>query len=540
MDDATRMSGQLTSARRGLTRRQFLTTSSALAGMAFLAACTPAATPTETAPGRQAGAVEATTSTGPTGTVTLVPPQSLQTMDPNIGVTEITRMISGHMYDQIIELGDDASLKPMLAESWQAVDELTWEFKLRPGVTFHDGTPFDAEVMKFTIERILDPDYNSLQRTYWVPVTEINTPDELTCVIKTETPMGVMPYVMALTTPVHPDVGMDPEGFPEVPIGTGPFKFVEWVKDDRVVVEANPDYWGGPPQVRQAIFRTIPELSTRMSALEAGEVDIVLEIVPEDVERIQGREGVNVLSVETFRTSWLWMNGSREPFTDVRVRQAIQHAVNLDDIAESIIQGVGIKARAPIAPQVFGFHPDLPPYEYNPDRARELLAEAGFPNGFETTAKGMGERGGYTRFGDVAEVVLAYLAEVGIVAEPIVTDPATANKDLLELNWDLHFAGSTAVTGDADNGMGRLYLSDAKRTGWGSEEVDQLLLTGRQSTNQDERLSAYQEAQEILWREGPTLWTYHHLDTIGISDRVQGFVPRPDRMLRVRNVSVTG
>ena len=540
MDDATRMSGQLTSARRGLTRRQFLTTSSALAGMAFLAACTPAATPTETAPGRQAGAVEATTSTGPTGTVTLVPPQSLQTMDPNIGVTEITRMISGHMYDQIIELGDDASLKPMLAESWQAVDELTWEFKLRPGVTFHDGTPFDAEVMKFTIERILDPDYNSLQRTYWVPVTEINTPDELTCVIKTETPMGVMPYVMALTTPVHPDVGMDPEGFPEVPIGTGPFKFVEWVKDDRVVVEANPDYWGGPPQVRQAIFRTIPELSTRMSALEAGEVDIVLEIVPEDVERIQGREGVNVLSVETFRTSWLWMNGSREPFTDVRVRQAIQHAVNLNDIAESIIQGVGIKARAPIAPQVFGFHPDLPPYEYNPDRARELLAEAGFPNGFETTAKGMGERGGYTRFGDVAEVVLAYLAEVGIVAEPIVTDPATANKDLLELNWDLHFAGSTAVTGDADNGMGRLYLSDAKRTGWGSEEVDQLLLTGRQSTNQDERLSAYQEAQEILWREGPTLWTYHQLDTIGISDRVQGFVPRPDRMLRVRNVSVTG
>ena len=151
----------------------------------------------------------------------------------------------------------------------------------------------------------------------------------------------------------------------------------------------------------------------------------------------------------------------------------------------------------------------------------------------------MGERGGYTRFGDVAEVVLAYLGEVGIVAEPIVTDPATANKDLLELNWDLHFAGSTAVTGDADNGMGRLYLSEAKRTGWSNEEVDQLLLTGRQSTNQDERLAAYQQAQEILWREGPTVWTYHHLDTIGISDRVSGFVPRPDRMLRVRNVSVS-
>src|SRR5690606_15182442 len=124
-------------------------------------------------------------------------------------------------------------------------------------------------------------------------------------------------------------------------------------------------------------------------------------IVPEDVERINSRQGMSVLNVETFRTSWLWMNGSREPFTDVRVRQAIQHAVNLDDIAESIIKGVGYKARAPIAPSVFGFNPNLPPYEYNPDKAKALLTEAGFPNGFETTAKGMGERGGYTRFGDV-------------------------------------------------------------------------------------------------------------------------------------------
>lgn len=538
MDDLSRNKN------RGISRRQFLSTSGALMGMALMAACAPTAAPAAPAPeatvAAGAGAVEAATAGGSTGTITVVPPQSLQTMDPNIGVTEITRMITGHMYDQIIELGDDATLKPMLAESWQAVDDLTWEFKLRSGVTFHDGTPFNSEVMKFTIERILNPDYNSLQRTYWVPVTEISTPDELTCIIKTETPMGVMPYVMALTTPVHPDVGMDPEGFPEVPIGTGPFKFVEWLIDDRVVMEANPDYWGGPPLVQEAIFRTIPELSTRMSALEAGEVDIVLEIVPEDVERIEGREGISVLNVETFRTSWLWMNASREPFTDVRVRQAIQHAINLDDIAESIIKGVGIKALAPVAPKVFGFNPNLPPYEYNPEKAKALLAEAGFPDGFATTAKGIGERGGYTRFGDVAEVVIAYLAEVGIIVEPIVTDPATANKDLLELNWDLHFAGSTAVTGDADNGMSRLYLSDAKRTGWSNAEVDELLLKGRQSTDQDERLAAYQKAQEILWSEGPTVWLYHHLDTIGISNRVQGFVARPDRMLRVRNVSVTG
>ncbi len=314
MDDVNRSDVNRNNANRSkasnLTRRQFLHRSGALAGMALLAACAPATAPAVEAPGVSAGTVEATTSTGAAGTVTVVPPQSLQTLDPNIGVTEITRMVSGHIYDQIIELGDDASLKPMLAESWTATDDLTWEFKLRAGVTFHDGTPFDSAVMKHTIERILNPDYNSLQRTYWVPVTEIDTPDELTCIIKTETPMGVMPYVMALTTPVHPDVNMDPEGFPEVPIGTGPFKYVEWLKDDRVVLEANADYWGGAPQVQQAIFRTIPELSTRMSALEAGEVDIVLEIVPEDVERIDGREGMSVLNVETFRTSWLWMNGS--------------------------------------------------------------------------------------------------------------------------------------------------------------------------------------------------------------------------------------
>src|SRR5688572_22527893 len=126
---------------RKVSRRQFLHTTSALAGMAFLAACVPATAPAGDSPGASAGTVEATASTGAAGTVTVVPPQSLQTMDPNIGVTEITRMISGHIYDQIIELGDDASLKPMLAESWTATDDLTWEFKLRSGVTFHDGTP---------------------------------------------------------------------------------------------------------------------------------------------------------------------------------------------------------------------------------------------------------------------------------------------------------------------------------------------------------------------------------------------------------------
>jgi peptide/nickel transport system substrate-binding protein len=493
---------------RGLTRRQFLQSTGGLAGALMLAACAPATTPSQTAPAVSSGTSEAAAGTGASGTVTLVPPQSLQTLDPNIGVTEITRMVSGHIYDQIIYLDDDANLQPMLAESWQALDDLTWEFKLRDDVKFHDGTPFNAEVMKFTLERILDEGYNSLQRTYWVPVTEISTPDEFTCVIKTETPMGVMPYVMALTTPVHPDVGMDPTAFPEVPIGTGPFKFVEWQIDDHVVLEANGDYWGGTPEIQQVVFRTIPELSTRMSALEAGEVDIVLEIVPEDVERIESRGNVSVHNVETFRTSWLWMNGSREPFTDVRVRQAIMHAVNMDEIAESIIKGVGIKARAPIAPTVFGFHPNLPPYEYNPDRARELLAEAGYPNGFETTAKGMGERGGYTRFGDVAEVVLAYLAEVGIVAEQIVTDPATANKDLLELNWDLHFAGATAVTGDADNGMTRLYLCEAKRNGWCNEEVDALLLKARESTDQQRIMRRRKSCGAKARRCGRiTIWT---------------------------------
>jgi peptide/nickel transport system substrate-binding protein len=357
-------------------------------------------------------------------------------------------------------------------------------------------------------------------------------------VIKTKTPMGTMPYTMALTTPVPPSVGMDPAGFPAKPIGTGPFKFVEWVKDDKIVMEAFDGYWGGPPKVKQVIFRTIPELSTRMSALEAGEVDIVLEVIPEDAKRLTGNSNLDILTVETFRTSWLWMNGQRKPFTDVRVRQAIQYAINMEEIAKTIIAGVGFKARAPISPKVFGFNPNLPPYKYDPVKAKALLADAGFPNGFETTVKGMGERGGYTRFGDVAEVIVAQLGEVGIKATPIAEDPASANKNLLELNWDLTFAGSTSQTGDADNGMGRLYLSSAKRTGWSNEQVDKLLMIGRESTDQDVRLKAYLDAQEILWREGPTYWTYHHYDTIGVNKRIKGFVGRPDRQLRVRDVSL--
>ena len=498
----------------------------------------PTAAPT-VAPTAAAKAAPTVAVTGPRGVLTVVHPQSPQTLDPNIGVVEVVRSVTGHMYDQIIELTADGKLRPMLAESWRAIDDKTWEFKLRKDVKFHDGTPFNAEVMKFSLERILDPKYNSLQRTYWVNVTGIETPDAYTCVVKTERPMGTMPYTMALTTPVHPSVGKDPAAFPAKIIGTGPFKFVEWVKDDRVVMEANPNYWGGAPKIERLIFRNIPELSTRMSALEKGEIDISLEIVPEDVARLKGSQALDVQSVETFRTSWLWMNGQRKPFDDPKVRQAIRHAVNLDEIAKSIIAGVGIKARAPIAPTVFGFNPNLPPIEYSPQKAKDLLKEAGFPNGFETTATGMGQKGGYTRFGDVSEVVLAQLEAVGIRAKPIQKDPATENKDLLELNWDMTFAGSTAVTGDADNGMGRLYLCSAKRTGWCNDEVDKLILQGRESTDQNVRLKAYQDAQAILWREGPSLWTYHHIDTVGVRKRVQGFQARADRQLSVRGVSVT-
>jgi peptide/nickel transport system substrate-binding protein len=426
-----------------------------------------------------------------------------------------------------------------LAESWQPVGDATWEFKLRQGVTFHDGTPFNAEVLKFTLERIFDPTFNSLQKTYWVPITAIETPDEYTIHITTETPMGTMPYTMALTMPVLPSVGVDPNAFPATPIGTGPFKFVEWVKDDKVVLEAYDGYWGGAPKVQQVIFRTIPELSTRMSALETGEIDISLEIVPEDVERLQGSGDLTIQSVQTFRTSWLWMNPQREPLGDPRVRQAIRMAVDLDAISQSIIAGVGYRAEAPIAPTVFGFDPDLPPVAYDPEGAKALLAEAGFPDGFDTTVTGLGQTGAYTRFGDVSLVVIDQLAAIGIRAEPITKDAATAEKDLLALNWDMTFAGATAATGDADSGLARLYLSSANRTGWANEEVDRLLMVGRQSTNQDERLAAYKDAQKILWEEGPTLWTYHHIDTVGVRNRVQGFVARPDRLLDVRGVSVT-
>lgn len=515
------------------TRAPTTAAASAGAGTAAPAPTTAASSATTGQTGTSAPAVVTAK-----GTVTAVYPASLQTLDPNIGVTQITTTVMNHIYDQVLNLTPDGKIQPMLAESWRSIDPLTWEFTLRKGVTFHDGTPFNADVLKFTIERIFDPTYNSLQKTYWVPVTSITTPDAYTCVIKTDQPMGTMLYTMALTTPVLPNVGKDPNNFPAKPIGTGPFKFVDWKKDDRITMEAYDGYWGGSPKVKQIVFRTIPELATRMTALKNGEIDVTVQIPPEDAKTLEGSGNVTISRLETYRTNWLWMNGQRKPFTDSRVRQAIRYAVNMDDIVKSVLAGVGTRARAPIAPKVFGFNPNLPPYDYNPTKSKSLLAEAGFPNGFETTASGLGDTGGYTRFGDVSQVVLAQLADVGIKVKPVTEDPATANKNLLDLNWDMTFAGSTATTGDADNGMGRLYLSTAKRTGWSNADVDRLLTVGRQSSDQNERLKAYQDAQMILWQDGPSLWTYYQLDTVGVRNRVHGYVPRPDQLLILRDVSV--
>ena len=224
------------------------------------------------------------------------------------------------MFDRLVIVDDEGNVLPMLAESWEVIDPNTWKFNLRQDVKFHDGTPFTSASVKATLDHIANPDVGARQAAIWALYDSTETPDDYTAIVHTTEPMGTMLSSLGLTCmiPANPEINLD-----ETPIGTGPFKFVEWVKDDRLVLEANPDYWGGAPELDRVVFRTIPELATRVSALEAGEVDIVDTIPAEEMERLEGA-GIKLVNQPTsyLRFIWLGMDG---PLADQRVRSGHQH-----------------------------------------------------------------------------------------------------------------------------------------------------------------------------------------------------------------------
>lgn len=481
-------------------------------------------------------AVQSTPSSGtPSGELTVVLPRSLVALDPHgaQSVEEATAVVSSHVFDTLVVRDPvTGELGPRLATSWQAENPTTWLFRLREGVTFHDGADFTSADVKASLERVraLEGPLAPL----WAPVAAVETPDPLTVRITTSEPLGTVP-VSATLLFIGPAAQMENDGFFDNPVGLGPFRFVSWTPDAELRMEANPDYWGGAPGLQSIVIRDIPETAARVTALETGEIDFTYGLSADQLPALQENDELSIASTPSFAYYFNWFNAQRAPFTDARVRRALAHALDVDTIVRDLLPGVGQRAQAPIPSTVFGFAPQTP-YAYDPERARGLLTEAGLPDGFETTLQWNPGSGPQDR--ELVLAMISYWDAIGVRVQNLEKERAQWLEDLLALNWDMNFQTNTVRTGDADFTLRRLYVSSANRNGYANPELDRILAEAAAAIDPETRAGLYAQANKIIWDEAVGIFPFDLLENYVARDRVAGFVPTPSAVPSFQSVTV--
>ena len=433
------------------------------------------------------------------------------------------------IYSRLVEADENMQIHPGLAESWKQLDDKTMQFNLRKGIKFHNGDDFTAEDVKFSFERMM----NSPRIAFVLPPIErIDIVDDYTVNIVTKTPFG--PLLAHLS---HPALGMvskkllteNPEALKEKPIGTGSYKFKEWIYGDKLVLEKNEDFYDKNERgLKYIIFKNVVEASNRAIGLETGEIDIATPISSVDEENIKNNPKLQLLTKPSISYTYIGMNMTKVPLNDIRVRKAINYAIDKQAIIDVILNGNGKIATSPIAPGVFGFTDKTKNYEYNVEKAKELMKEAGYENGFTTSILVFsGEANTQT-----AEIVQAYLKEIGIDLKIEIVE-VSAYWDMTERGVHNLFLGSWGVvTGDADYGLYAMYHSSAKggagnRDFYENEKVDELLDKAKTEIDPETRKKLYEEAQILIVNDAPDVMLYNRNLTVGAQKYIKGLGIHP-------------
>lgn len=492
-------------------------------------------------------------------------------LDPAYETDGNSFMIGDNVFEALVFYKDESvELEPGLAESWTiSPDGLTYTFKLRRGVTFHDGTPFDANAVVFSHGRqmkerkvkFFGPGWEipPQERTpeYWVSmemdktVEAIEAVDEYTVVYR----------LKRVEAPFLANLGMDfadiisptaflknPKEFVRNPVGTGPFRFVKWVKDDQIVLEKNKQYWDkrGGPYLDRVIFRAIPENSVRFLELKTGNIHICQFPNPADIDLAKKDPKMKLVSQPGMNIGYLGFNHTKEPWkSNVKLRKAVAHAINRKAIVDNIYQGQGQLARNNIPPTMWGYNEQVPLIEYSVEKAKALLAEAGYPEGKgleEITLWSMPVARPYNPEGlKVGVAMVADLAKVGIRARVVSYEWGTYLKRQREQppDMDLFQLGWTGDNGDPDNFLAVLFdglASSAIRTQWHNERYHELMVRGRQTTDPAKRAEIYKEANLLLYEEMPVIPIAHSTVTWPMLKKVMDFKLHPTASIRMKNV----
>ncbi len=462
------------------------------------------------------------------------------TLDPGNHRDRTTQAVIRNIFDGLVGRTAGMQVVPELALSWERVSDTEWIFYLRPGVTWHDGTPFTAEDVKFTIDRTVKPGriggLTSPRKSLLDPVVDAEVLDPLTVKIITGAPFpGLLSFLpFHEIVPKHYVERVGDAHFAENPIGTGPFRFVRWDKGVQVILERYDNYWGGPAQVDRVVFRALPETSTRIAALRAGEIHIATRIPIDLIPDIEADPDLVAMSVRGTRSAFLEMNVTRPPFDDIRVRRAIAHAIDVDLIIEYVLAGKATAIPSIMSPDS-PFYLDLPRWPYDPELARALLAEAGYPQGFSVTIDCE------DLFKDIALVIAEMLRDIGVDAKVQVWERGILRTKLLNREREMWISDwGNATLDPLDIMIPKLKTGErGNYTGYSSPLYDGLMHFAEWIAPTAElRKAAYQVAQALVHYEVPLISLYVAEEVYGVNRQVKGWAPRPDSWLLLHGVEL--
>lgn len=455
------------------------------------------------------------------------------TLDPQAADDGNERAVNDNIYETLLTRDQDMNIVPLLADSYEEVDDTTWRFHLREGISFTNGEPLDAEAVVFSVERVIDPDYNSEQLSFFETISGANAVDEMTVDVLTSGADPILPARMYWLKIVPPKYAAEDEvKFAENPIGTGPYKFVSWARGSEVVVEANPDYWGGKPSIDKVTIRVIPEESTRLAALQAGEVDLVRDLLPEQISLAPKAVHTPGLEFPIVR-----LNNKTGPLVDEKLRQAMNYAVDKEAIAEALYDGYAVVAEGQVlTPGHFGFNPDVKAYPYDPDKARELLSEANY--GGEEIAF-VGEAGRWLKDRELIEAVASQLTDVGFNVKVEIYEWSKYLDFLFseEEQPTMIFVAHDNTLLDADRTFSGYYSCEGRVSSYCNERVTELINEGRTETDETVRLQDYHEVVELSREDAAFIFLVNLENIYGLSERLQ-WEPRLDGRILFKEMTV--
>lgn len=467
-------------------------------------------------------------------------------MDPTQHTVLPTAAILFHIYEPLIFRQPDGSLAPGLAETWEQEEPTRWRFNLRQGITFTNGEPMNAEAVAFSINRAIDPATESPYRSRLSTIQGAEVVDEYTVDILTTEPDPVLEFRLiqnsfaSLIVPpkyVQENGGKIPD---DGPVGTGPYKFVEWVKDDHVTLVDNEDYWGNDlfwsdvPKPKTLIWKPIPETSTRIAALKNGEIDIAVNIPPELAASIDENPGTKSVEVPSDFMYFVVMNTETiEAFKDQRVRQALNYAMDVDAILENIMLGHGKRIAVTMTTNGFGYPKDLTPYPYDPEKAKQLLAEAGYPDGFEAGVF-MSRNGRYLKDAEIVQAVAGYLEAVGVKTEvTFVESGVWGELGNAHARGDMNFPGWSGL--DPDLVWYPILHCGEFQSYFCNEELDALLDAGRSTISKVERAKIYEQAGKMIYELAPHIPLFQPPLLYGTNEKLV-WDPSGDDLINLRGV----